>query len=962
MKDRRPVSATYRFQFTKNFPFANAEALVPYLKQLGISHIYASPIFAAQPGSESGYDTCDYAVINPELGGEEAFVSLVRTLHAQGMGIIVDFVPNHMSADSRCNQWWRSVLANGPSSTVSEYFDIDWYPVKPELQGKVLLAILGKQYGEVLESGELRVQYCSGEFCLLYAEKNLPLNPRQIQVLLRHRLGDLTASDEIDPDILLEYESILFHLDHIPDYRQVAPEARADRERETAIAAHRLGGVIGKSAALRQHLDLVLRDFNGMPGRPESFDLLHTLLEEQPYRLSYWRTALEEINYRRFFDINDLIGVRMEFAPLFQAAHAKLIELARNGWIDGVRIDHIDGLLDPQQYLLQLRQVTANLPKSLYLIVEKILARQEWLNADWPVDGTSGYEYLALINGLWVQEQNLPEIERIYRRFQGRLHADEDVVYRAKRLITSTSMASELNVLAHELNRLSEQNRRSRDFTLNGLQEALREVVACFPVYRTYVSELGFNSSDEVAVNEAIGQAQRRNPTIDFSIFEFIRGHLCPVRQPEDTDDAFAQRLRFAMKFQQYTSPVQAKGIEDTVFYRYCPVASLNEVGSGTGRRTTNPPEFHHANIERLNRWPDGMITTSTHDTKRGEDARMRIHVLTEMPDEWRARLLEWSGINEIAKTMVNGQFAPDRSDEYLYYQTLLGVWPPGQQESGDSLDNVVDRMQKFMNKALKEAKVHTSWINPSNEYDSAMHNFVEQTLRGASSKSFLRSFLPLAARVAALGAWGSLSQVALKFASPGVPDIYQGGELWDLNLVDPDNRRAVNFAERQQRIERLHGDLPEADTGAEHNKLEVAKLCANWQTGDIKLFYIAAGLHMREREPRLLSRGTYIPLEIEGPYADHLVAFAREWGGRMIVTIAARWFASLLAAPDALDQLSRRLQTTIIELPAQRRQTELRNVLNGAVTTCRSEGGVIHLSAGEALGSLPAVWLVTND
>lgn len=952
----RKVRSTYRLQFTHAFRFPDAESLVPYFQQLGVSHLYASPIFAAGPNSPSGYDTCDFTVVNPELGGEEALRSLVHALHRCSMGLIVDFVPNHMSAHPQWNQWWRNVLANGPSSRNSDFFDVDWYPVNSNLHGKVLLAILGKQYGEVLESGELKIEYRDGEFCLLYYDTNLPLNPRQIKVLLRHRAEELAEQPGIEPSVLQEYESILFHLDNIPDYRQAGAEARANRERETTIAARRLANAIAQSPALRRHLDRLLAECNGQPGKPESFDLLHALLEQQPYRLSYWRTAMQEINYRRFFDVNDLIGLRMEYKPLFDAAHAKLIDLIEEGLIDGVRLDHIDGLLDPQQYLLQFRQATKGSRQPLYLVVEKILARQEWLNPEWPVDGATGYEYLALVNGLWVDEKNLVEIERIYRRFRGQIQPDQDVVYHAKRLITSTSMASELNVLAHELNLLSEQNRRSRDFTLDGLQEALREVVACFPVYRTYISEEGFSASDEMAINEAIGQARRRNPSLDYSIFEFIRAHICPVRQPEESEGDFAQRLRFAMKFQQYTSPVQAKGMEDTVFYRYSPLASLNEVGSGAGRRATSPQDFHQANRHRMERWPDAMLTTATHDTKRGEDARMRIHVLTEMPDEWRTNLLQWARANDIAKSLVNGELAPDRGDEYLYYQNLLGMWPARQREVTDEL---VARMKAFMYKALKEAKVHTSWINPSNDYDAAAERFVEQTLRGECAREFLPMFLPLAERTAALAAWSSISQMVLKLASPGVVDTYQGGELWDLSLVDPDNRRPVDYASRRERLAALQKKFHLEGQAQPATARELAALTGEWWTGDLKLLYLAAGLRLREKEPALLARGAYLPLRVEGPDADRVVAFARAHEGKFLVAIAVRWFAGLLTEPERVEDASARLQNTRLILPGALESVERwTNLLSADEVATERDNGERRLAVGEALGGQPAAWL----
>ncbi|MFZ1942464.1 MAG: malto-oligosyltrehalose synthase [Acidobacteriaceae bacterium] len=963
MKDRRSVSATYRLQLTHKFRFADAEAIIPYLRSLGISHIYASPIFEARPGSLSGYDTCDFSRISPELGGQEGFNSLVAALHDQGMGLIIDFVPNHMSAHPQWNKWWRSVLANGPSSSVSEYFDVDWNPVNSNLHGKVLLAILGGQYGDVLESGDLKIGYHDGEFCLLYGDYNLPLNPRQMKVLLRHRWREVAESAGIDDATRLEFESILFHLDHIPGYQQDGLMARADRERETAVASHRLTQVMQQSPALRKHLEDVIAEYNGVPGQPESFDLLHELLEQQPYRLSYWRTAMQEINYRRFFDINDLIGLRMEYEPLFRAAHVKLIELAESGAIDGVRLDHIDGLLDPQQYLLQLRAATANSARPMYLVVEKILARQEWLSPEWPVDGSTGYEFLALLNGLWVNEPNLHEIDQIYLHFRERRKPDRDAVYHAKKLITASSMASELNVLAHELNLLSEENRRSRDFTLDGLQEALREVVACFPVYRTYISAQGFSTTDEMAIDEAIGQARRRNPSIDYSIFEFIRSHICPVREPEESEEDFAERLRFAMKFQQYTSPVQAKGMEDTVFYRYSPLASLNEVGTGTGRRATTPQEFHDANIHRMERWPNAMLTTSTHDTKRGEDARMRIHVLTELPEEWRSQLLQWSHVNEGAKSQVNGHPAPDRGDEYLYYQTLLGMWPALQQVPDD---DTVSRMQAFMGKALREAKVHTSWVNPSNEYDAAVEKFVQQTLCGKSSTEFLASFVPFAERLATLAAWESVSQVALKLMSPGVIDTYQGGELWDLSLVDPDNRRPVDYETRRQRLHALTKDVFDPQLSSEQRSQALARICQSWWTGDVKMLYVAQGLRLREKESELLLRGSYHAMNVEGPNSDNVIAFAREHQGKILLTIAARWFGSLLPQPAALTELEKNFGQTFIETTgikaSSTKPVKFTNVLTGATVHAESVNGAMRLNVGESLASFPAVWLIGDQ
>lgn len=951
------IRSTYRLQLTPQFGFAAARAVIPYLQNLGISHLYTSPILTAKPGSSHGYDICDHSKVNPELGGEEGFERLIEVLHQHGMGLIVDFVPNHMSADPKCNLWWRDLLANGPSSAHAEYFDVDWFPVKDELAGKVLLPILGKQYGEALEAGELKLDYYEGEFRLLCNDTHLPLNPRQMRYLLRHRLEELATALGHDSEIFLEYQSILFQLDHLPHYLEIETEARTSRHRETAIAAQRLAHVIEANEAMRQHIHRNIQDFNGEPGKRESFDLLHGLLEEQAYRLSYWRTAIQEINYRRFFDIDELVGLRMEHLPVFRATHAKMVEFAKKGWINGVRLDHIDGLFDPAQYLTQLRQEFSSLPQPIYLVVEKILARGEPLNTTWPVEGTTGYDYLALLNGLWVKEENQKEVEKVYRRFCGHTESDEDSVYTCKRLITSTSMASELNVLAHELNRLSEQNRRSRDFTLDSLQEALREVVACFPVYRTYLSERGLSPEDKQLIDAAIQLAAQRNPNLESSIFLYIGEHLHPERRPDETDEAFARRLRFAMKFQQYTSPVQAKGVEDTVFYRHCPLVSVNEVGSGTQRTATTPEEFHEANQLRLKTWPQTMLATATHDTKRGEDARLRIHVLSEVPVEWRGRLMQWSRVNAAAKTNVKGVLAPDKSDEYLFYQSLLGVWPARQTTADDEL---LARIQQFMNKALKEAKVHTSWINPSNDYDAAMANFARETLQGTHAPAFLRSFLPFAQRVAALGAWSSLSQIVLKLSSPGIPDTYQGCELWDFNLVDPDNRRPVDYALRQQRLQQIDAKLADTKQDQSARAAMLQGMSRDWWSEDLKLLYVATGLRLRGQFPDIFLRGAYLPLQVQGPGAEHVIAFLREWQGQSVVVIALRWFATLLDSAADISGIREKLQHTTLEIPESHAATTWENALSRTRHACTGESRQRSLRVDEALGELPAGWLTS--
>lgn len=903
-----PLS-TYRLQVNSTLTFADVEALIPYLSGLGITHLYLAPIWRSRPGSPHGYDICDPAEINPELGGEAGFHRLSAAAASHGIGLVLDFVSNHMCTETRHNPAWRDMLRNGPSSPYAEYFDIDWEPVKPELRDKMLLPILGRQYGEVLEAGELRLAIEDGEFSLFYWDHNLPLNPRQNRMILRHRLEELKQALHDDPEPLQEFQSILFQLDHMPSYVHLAPEEREDRAREIAVAGQRFHRLIEHSAVVRAHISRNIAEFNGWPGDAASFDLMHELLESQTYRLSYWRTAMHEINYRRFFDVNELAGIRVENPAVYEATHAKAFELLRRGLAHGLRLDHIDGLYDPAGYLQQLRD---SLPPSAYIVVEKILSETEPLSKSWPVNGTTGYEFLNYLNRLYVRPGNMAAIRRTYQRFARQTANLDNVIYACKQQIIATSMASELNVLAHELNRMSEHDRGRRDFTLDSLQEALREVVACFQIYRTYINERGVDDEDRQAIDDAIQRAIARNPAMESSIFSFIRTCLCPTRGEKESDTSFARRLKFAMKFQQYTGPVQAKGIEDTAFYRYCPLASLNEVGGDPSIIGSPLDVFHSSNADRRQLHPSSMIATSTHDTKRGEDARARLNVLSEYPDEWRQKLREWSRLTAFARTRIDKHVAPDRNDEYLFYQNLLAIWPPGL--TVPSLE-LVERMQQYMSKAIKEAKIHSSWINPSNQYDAAMAHFVGQTLQGKQAGRFLASFVPFAERLAARGEWNSLSQVTLKLASPGIPDFYQGTEFWDLTLVDPDNRKPIDFQARRRWLEAwLLGD-PVVPSGAATAPEER------------KAAMTAIGLRFRRRHPRLFLEGEYVPLFAEGPAADHVVAFARIHGDDAVIAAGLRWTVGLWpdgAGPEAASGI---LGATRLVLPEVLRNRPLRNL-----------------------------------
>ncbi|MBI4465398.1 MAG: malto-oligosyltrehalose synthase, partial [Acidobacteria bacterium] len=749
--------------------------------------------------------------------------------------------------------------------------------------------------------------------------------------------------------------SILFQLDHLPIYTETDPRLAGERWREKEVAKERLHKLVEASSRIRQFVEENVRQFNGEPGRPESFDLLHDLLETQPYRLSYWRTALHEINYRRFFDINELAGLRMEDPEVFEAAHSLVMRLIRRGCLTGLRLDHVDGLFDPSEYLHRLVACCPDAPP-FYIVGEKILSPTEPLRLDWDFHGTTGYDFLNDLNGLFVDSLQAPRFRRLYARFVGKQELFSDVIYESKKLIVMSSMASELNVLARELNRISEQNRRFQDFTLTSLQEALREMVACFPVYRTYFSLRGWNEFDQKAVDTAIARALRRNPAMEASIFGFIRRMLLPTRADCGSEEEFQRRARFAMKFQQYTGPVQAKGLEDTAFYRYAPLLSLNEVGGDPNRFGRSVEEFHRANRERLASWPFSMLATATHDTKTGGDVRARLNVLSEMPEEWRAAVNRWARINAGVRTSVQGDPAPDRSDEYLYYQALLGAWPLGHTEEPDA--DFVTRMQQYMQKATKEKKVHTSWINPSEEYDSAVAEFVRRTLTGSHSRRFLRLFVSFQEKVAWLGALSSLSQVTLKIASPGIPDFYQGSELWDLNLVDPDNRRPVDYDRRRQYLEQmeplLNGTdppMPRADS--------VREMLTHWQDGRIKLYVTAAGLRLRRKLSSLFLEGAYIPLLAEGEKKDHIVAFARIHEGQRVIAVAPRLIAGLLQPEGVLPLGAELWQNTHFVLPNEAGSRSYYNLFTGEPVQTTSEADRTVLRVCNVLTTCPVALLL---
>jgi (1->4)-alpha-D-glucan 1-alpha-D-glucosylmutase len=947
---RSPIASTYRLQLSSAVPFGAAARLAPYLARLGVTTCYTSPILAARPGSPHGYDTCDHARLDDDRGGEAGFAELVAALRAHDLGLVVDFVPNHMSTDPVANPWWHGVLENGPSSDFARYFDIDWDPIKPALKGKVLLPVLGDQYGTTLAQGHLQVQFRDGVFALQHVDRELPLNPRELRRLLRHGLDAIAGDPGAADPALTELQSIIFQLDHMPGYTDTKTEQRASRNRETDVSRQRLERLIAESPRIRQHLEANIVRFNGVPGHVESFDLLHDMLEHQAYRLSFWRTAMHEINYRRFFDINELAGLRVEEPDVFTAVHVRIAALVAEGTIDGLRLDHVDGLFDPAGYLDRLAELVGN--AAPYIVVEKILSPGEPLPDRWQAHGTTGYDFLNDVNGIFVDGRNAHEFRKLYARFSGQRQALDAVDYESKKAVIASSMASELNVLAHELDRISEQHRQFRDFTLDSLQDALREIVACFPTYRTYVSADGWTRFDERCIDLAVGRALARNPATEPSIFAFIRQMLLPVRTADLSEHQYRQRLRFAMKFQQYTGPLQAKGIEDTAFYRYAPLVSINEVGGDAGRFGRSVEDFHRANEARQRTRPFAMTTTATHDTKRGEDARARINVLSEMPGDWRPIVSRWARAAASARSLVDGDPAPDRRDEYLLYQALVGAWPAGLAGPPDAA--LVDRIRAYMLKAVREAKVHSSWVHPSPAYDEAVGAFVDRVLAGPASRAFLRLFLPFAARIARLGAVNALSQLVLKIASPGVPDFYQGSELWDLALVDPDNRRPVDFEARAAMLAGLEPWLDEA-CPLDARVAGVTSLLAAWEDGRIKLYVTAAGLRLRRRDPNLFLAAPYLPLTPDGELAAHVVAFARTTPTRALVTIAPRLVTTLFGSPAPLPPGPEAWRDLAVPLPDELAHFRYRHVLTGEPIPVRRTNGRAALAVADALRVVPA-------
>jgi len=922
--------ATYRLQFNSGFTFKDARTVVDYLHDLGISDCYASSYLKAVPGSLHGYDVADPTQLNPEIGSDADHAAWIDTMQARGMGHVMDLVPNHMGIAKSANPWWLDVLENGASSRFARFFDIEWHPVKDELADKVLLPILGAQYGEALEHQELKLTYRDGAFFACYFEDTLPIAPDTYAMVFEADLEAWQAEHPgADADELL---SILTASRNLPRRSDRAADAIAARAREKEIVKRRLAELAERSVAVRALIDRSIDRLNGTPGQPRSFDAIDRLFNAQSYRLAHWRVASEEINYRRFFDVNQLAALRMEDPAVFDEVHRFVFDLVERGAVTGLRIDHVDGLFDPGDYLRRLQERTSlrggrehgiadeTVPGPLfYVVVEKILGSGEQLAADWPVNGTTGYEFATTVNNLFVDGRNERPLSEIYRRFTRERIAFDDLAYRSKKQVLHETMSGDINSLGHQLNRFSERNRHFRDFTLYSLISTLKEVIACFPVYRTYVTATDpISDHDRRYITEAIQCARRKAPAVPRVVFEFIQ-KLLLKQTAAATPDEGDEQARFTGKFQQLTSPVAAKGIEDSALYVFNRLLSLNEVGSDPTQFGLDPPAVHAWMAERQARWPHALSATSTHDTKRGEDVRARLNVLSEMPRPWKEAVSRWRALNRRFKNDPKTLAVPDPNEEYFIYQTLVGAWPSESDE--ETRSRFVERIATYMTKALREAKVHTSWLNPDEEYEKAIGDFVRAILDPARAKPFLQAFQPFQARVAQLGIYNSLSQLVIKITAPGVPDFYQGTEFWDLNLVDPDNRRQVDYGTRRQILSGLH-----PCSGREASPEALADLLERRTDGHVKMYTMHRALSARAAL-RDAFAGEYTALTTSGARRECLFAFAR--GGRAI-TCVPRLVATL--TPDGAPPVGTSVWTdTRVDLPESLRGRRYRNVFTGA-------------------------------
>jgi (1->4)-alpha-D-glucan 1-alpha-D-glucosylmutase len=870
---RIPI-ATYRIQFTPTFGFRTAREIIPYLAELGISDLYASPIFKARKGSDHGYDVVDLNELNPELGSTIEFEKLNAVARDRGMGWLQDMVPNHMAFDHE-NKMLMDILENGPNSRYFNHFDIDWDHPYESIRGKVLAPFLGRFYGESLEAGEVTLQYGAMGFTAHYYHLALPLKMESYLRLLTHRLGQLKIKLGEDHPEFIKLLGTLYVLRTLPSGSE-----QGERYDQVKFIKRTLWELYNNNADIKAFIDGNVKAFNGDTKNPESFKQLDDLLSEQWFRLAFWKVATEEINYRRFFNINELISLRVEDPDVLDQTHGLIFQLVREDKVSGLRIDHIDGLYDPTRYLERVRGMVGD----MYITVEKICQAAEGLPSFWPVQGTTGYDFLNYLNGIFCVSHNAKYFSKVFSSFTGFQADYETLVADKKRLIMGRHMAGDIDNLALLLKGISSRHRYGSDITLYGLKRALVELMAHFPVYRTYISEQHIRQADVGYVKTAVDKAFKTNPGLLYEL-RFIERFLLFACEEDLSQEEKDQWIHFVMRFQQLTGPLMAKGFEDTTLYLYNRLISLNEVGGSPERFGVTCEEFHEFCVNRSSHWPHAMNATSTHDTKRGEDVRARINVLSEIPHEWERHLKAWSHINKKCKKRVDGLLVPDRNDEYFLYQTLIGSWPFDE----SALPAFISRVKDYTIKAIREAKVHTAWLKPDINYEGAFMSFIEEILRSKEENPFLKQWLPFQKKVAHFGIYNSLSQILLKVAAPGLPDFYQGTDLWDLNLVDPDNRRPVDFNKRNHWLGKIK------DRSQSGVLRLIRELLRTRSDGRIKLFLTHRLLKARNAHRDLFQNGAYIPLVASGTFKNHLITFARKHGKMWAAAVAPRFLTAVV-------------------------------------------------------------------
>ncbi len=874
-----------------------------------------------------------------------------------------------MGINDEHNLWWQDVLEHGPASSYAQYFDIDWFPPKASLHGKLLLAVLGDQFGKVLEDQQLQLAYNDQRFVVVYGGRHFPTDPKSWVPLLKAAVERLPEGMAPDAPERMELESVITALEHLPGRDDTTVERVQERHRESEVTRRRLSSLFGESQSVHAAIERVIAETNGRRGDPHSFDRLEAFLTDQAYRLCYWRVATDEINYRRFFDVDALAAIRVEDPAVFAAIHETVLRFVGQGWVNCLRIDHADGLLDPRQYLESLasavreaKAAAGRAPEPVYTVIEKILAPDETLPSDWPISGTTGYDFLNLLNGIFVDRLGVYTLRDIYSRFAGTTEPIVQVIHQSKRTILATSLSSELYTLSNQLEKISEQHRSSRDFTHLSLYRALREIMASFPVYRTYIRPGSDQVRDEDRrrIDAAVRAAKRLNPAMSPTFFDFIASVLL-LEDPEGlSEDDRQERRRFALKFQQLTGPVMAKGLEDTCFYRYYPLLSLNEVGSDPMMAGVSIEAFHRRLAEQAATWPHSMLATGTHDTKRGEDVRARLNVLSEFPREWDEAIRRWQAMNANLRHEIDGAPSPDANEEYLIYQTLVGTWPIRPLDAAADRE-YVDRVVHYFDKALREAKLHTSWLNPNEEYDKAVADFVRAIL-GDLQTPFAQELDKFARGIAAAGFVNSLAQTLTKLAAPGVPDTYQGTEFWDFNLVDPDNRRRVDFRARASALEGLkqkaERDLPKL----------AAELLKRWPDERLKMLVIWRALQFRRENP-VLSHGDYRPLAADGARKGELCAFARTHEGRWALCLVPRlssrcWIERPVDLAQAKGEwpLAPWWSDTIVQLPAAAPH-RWRHVITGRhLEVVKAAGTEPALAAADVFRSFPVALLAGEE